>query len=287
MLSFLRLETIHPILVHCTIGALPIILVAYAIAAAKHDERWTFVADVATVITALLTIATFAFGLVSNWMLDWPGGLGAYRWGHLATGAFSTVLLCAFAAFRLVRRKRATTPRAGFETFGTAAFIALSIAATGWIGGEVLVYRSGMAVSAAGKGALAPPTSDKAPHPTDIPGAMGAVRSSWAQASSTIAEMLVDEPRKDGFERVERDAVRIEDVAKWMQVDGAKHVHRDADAFSAMSRKLESAGSDLEHAAHAHDIRKSADAIGAIGSTCADCHAQLRWRGPPPSQAEL
>ena len=287
MLSFLRLETIHPILVHCTIGALPIILVAYAVAAAKHDERWTFVGDVATVITALLTIATFVFGLVSNWTLDWPGGLGAYRWGHLATGAFSTVLLCAFAAFRLVRRKHAPTPRAGFETFGTAAFTALCIAGTGWIGGEVLVYRSGMAVSAAGKGALAPPTSDKEPHPSDIGGAMGDVRSSWAQASSTVAEMLVDKPDKDGFDRVEHDAVRIEAVAKWMQGEGAKHVHHDADAFSAMSRKLESAGSDLEHAAHDHDIKKSTDALGAIGSTCADCHAQLRWRGPPQSQAEL
>ena len=286
MLSFLRLATIHPILVHFTIGALPVLVLAYVIAAVKRDPRWTFVGDVATVVTALITIVTFLFGLVSNFTLSWPGGLAGWRWAHFALGAFSTVLLCAFAAFRLVRRKQ-PHPFAGFETVGTAALVALFILGTGWIGGEVLVYRSGMAVAAAGNGALAPPTSNRAPQPHDVDGAMHDVRSSWAQANATMASMLVDQPDDASFGRVADDAQRIENVAKWMQGEGTKHVHKDADVFADLSRKLEASATDLEHAARAKDIQRSADALGAIGSRCAECHARLRWHPPAQETARL
>ncbi|HEY1956989.1 MAG TPA: DUF2231 domain-containing protein [Polyangiaceae bacterium] len=285
-MSFLRLTTIHPMLVHFTIGALPVLVVAYLVAAVRRDDRWTFVGDVATVTTALITIVTFLFGLVSNFALDWPGGLATWRWGHLALGAFSTVLLCAFAAFRLVRRKHLHSI-AGFETVGTSAFIALCIFATGWIGGEVLVYRSGMAVAAAGNGALAPPTSNAAPNPHDVGGAMHDVRSSWAEADATMASMIVTEPDDASFAQVADDAARIETVAQWMQGEGTKHVHKDADVFADLSRKLEASATDLEHAARAKDIRRSTDALGAIGSSCAECHARMRWRRPAQETARL
>ena len=286
MLSFLRLSTIHPIFVHFTIGALPVLVLAYAIAAVKRDEKWTFVGDVTACVTALLTIVTFVFGLVSNWTLDWPGGLGAYRWGHLALGAFSTVLLCAFAAIRLARRRHVNRP-AGVETVGTVAFLAIVILGTGWVGGEVLVYRSGMAVAAAGDGALAPPTSAKEPHPKDVDGAMHDARSSWAEARSTLASMIAGEPKNEGFDRIGTDAARLEDVADWMQTEGTKRMHHDPQSFEELSRKLTSQASDLRRAAEAHDIQRTSDALGAVDATCVECHQKHRWHHEPKSEARL
>ena len=106
MLEFARLVTVHPALVHFTIGALPIVIVAYAMAAVRRSPAWTFVGDVALTSTAALTLFTFAFGLVSNAMVRWPGGLDTWRWLHLAFGALSTLLLAGLAGFRLFQRRR-------------------------------------------------------------------------------------------------------------------------------------------------------------------------------------
>ena len=284
MLSLVRLTTIHPILVHFTIGALPVMLLAYAIGAFKHDERWTFVGDVAAGVTALVTLATLAFGLVSNFTLDWPGSLETYRWAHLILGGASTVLLGAFAVSRMVRRRRAEKIARG-GTVAAAGLVALTILAAGWVGGEVLVYRSGMAVVAAGDGALAQPTSKKPAHARNIPEAMDAVQAAWGSSNAAIAGMVVRRPTAAAFRDIERDAQQLQQVAAWMESDGAKQVHGDTEAFVNLSRTLHDRAADLESAARANDVQKATDALGAIAGTCAGCHAADRWRRPPAPQA--
>jgi uncharacterized membrane protein len=276
MLTLLRLTTVHPVLVHFTIGALPIIFVAYLVGASRHDPRWTFVGDAATVVTALLSLGTVAFGLVSNWTLEWPGSLETFRWLHVGVGAASAALLCGFAVYRVVRRRREDVVN-GAGTVVAVAVIGACLLVTGWVGGEVLVYRSGMAVVAAGDGALAQPTSKKPAEPRDIPEAMAAVQAAWGSANATIAGMIVRQPSGRAFESVERDAAQLGRVAAWMGTEGAKQVRQNRDAFSDVSRRLEMQAADLEHAARAQDVRDSAGALGAIETTCAECHVASRW----------
>src|SRR5262249_53446950 len=91
-LHFLRLVTLHPALVHFTIGLLPIIVIAYVVAAWRGSERWRFTADVALWIATAFTLLTFAFGLASWYGLEWPGGLGAWPTVHLVLGCVGTGL---------------------------------------------------------------------------------------------------------------------------------------------------------------------------------------------------
>src|SRR5262245_34438536 len=135
-----RLVTVHPALVHLTLGVLPVLVIGYAIAAWRRSERWSFVADVAAAIGAPITLATFAFGLVSNATLAWPDGLNTWRWLHLAFGAFTTLLFVLLAAFRLVLRRRGRA--SGVGAFVASSMLALVAAVAGWIGGEILVFRS-------------------------------------------------------------------------------------------------------------------------------------------------
>src|SRR5579883_555912 len=96
-LSVLRLVTVHPSLVHFTIGALPLLLLAYAVAAWRRSERWTFVGDVTLFVTAVLTLLVAAFGLVASFVMAWPADVGTWRWIHLAVGAGVTAALLVFA----------------------------------------------------------------------------------------------------------------------------------------------------------------------------------------------
>src|SRR5262245_24453735 len=201
-MAILRLETIHPSLVHVTIGALPIIVVAYAVAAWRRSHAWSFAGDVALVTTAAFTLATGASGLVSNAVVPWPGGIELWRWLHLGLGIASTVLLGTFAVARLVLRRR--DPATGPRTCAAALAVACVIIATGWIGGDVLVFSSGMAVTAAGDGALAPPVYPAASPPLDFLDAMRKVRASWAAITTQVAWMLVHEPRDERYAAVKR-----------------------------------------------------------------------------------
>ena len=137
MLEGVRLVTVHPALVHFTLGGLPILVLAYAIAAWRRSERWTFTGDMALFVTASITVLTAAFGLVSNWTVPWPGGLDVWRWLHVAVGVATTVLLLAFAFARAVARRRGGSSGKGVVA---VALLVSSVAAfAGWIGGDVLV----------------------------------------------------------------------------------------------------------------------------------------------------
>ncbi len=99
-----RVVTIHPALVHVTIGTLPVIVLAYVIAARRDSARWTFVGDATLAISAAVTLAALALGVVSFVALDWVGSGGAWRWIHLATGAAGALALVALAVVRARRR---------------------------------------------------------------------------------------------------------------------------------------------------------------------------------------
>src|SRR5690242_2598041 len=97
MLHAVRVVTVHPALVHFTIGALPIFALAYLVAAARKSERYSLVGDVALVIGASLTVAAAAFGLAAFLLVGWPGGFERWRWLHLGLGVAVTVLWIGFA----------------------------------------------------------------------------------------------------------------------------------------------------------------------------------------------
>ena len=98
---------------------------------------------------------------------------------------------------------------------------------TGWIGGEVLVYRSGVAVEAAAGGALAPtvaePSNAQPIHPGGIMDAMGQLRGSWAAVTTDVARMVVDHPRDARFDRIARHAEHMRRLAQWMAENPGSH----------------------------------------------------------------
>jgi uncharacterized membrane protein len=313
MIEIVRLSTVHPALVHFTIGTLPLIVTAYAVAARRRSERWTFAGDAALAITAAITVATAAFGLVSNAVVPWPGGLALWRWLHLGFGAASAAALLVFATVRWWRRQ--TSPTSGGGTFVAALVVTLLVGFTGWIGGEVLVFRSGMAVRAAGDGALAPPAMP-ARTPRDLVDAMGRLRAAWASAESALSSMIVQEPRAQTFAAIERDARQMSELAEWMAKEGARsmpnagapsehhgdeaehehgedeheHEHEHGELtvgahLALMARELGGHTTALAGAAHARDIAATAHALGDIQSACASCHAELRWEEAPAPQA--
>ena len=303
MIEVVRLSTVHPALVHFTIGALPLIVFAYAIAARRRSERWTFAADAALVVTAALTIATAAFGLVSNAVVPWPGGLELWRWLHLGFGAASAAALLALAAVRLSQRRTGSTSGGG--TFIAALVIALAIGFTGWVGGEVLVFRSGVAVRAAGDGALAPPAV-RARSPKHLLDAMDRLRAAWAAAESTTSAMIVQQPSDRDFRAIEDDARGMSQLSAWIATEGPRSLpnasqliahHHEADAhehapmtagehLSVMARELGEKTASLEKAARARDVVGTARLLGAIQADCAECHAELRWQAPAARQAQ-
>jgi hypothetical protein len=296
MLQVVRLMTVHPALVHCTLGALPVTVVAYGVAARRKSERWTFAGDVTVSVTALLTLATFAFGLVSNAVVPWPDGVQLWRWLHLGFGVASTVLLIVFAAVRLARRRVANGSGGG--AFWAALAISLVVGFTGWVGGEVLVFRSGMAVQAAGNGTLSPPVVRNR-TPKDLDDAMDRLRAAWASASTTTSRMIAVEPSAPDFDAVASDAGRLGELAAWVATDGPRSLpnrdqpsehHEEGEVhamtvgqhLSLMARDLEEASRKLERAARRRDLEHTAQLMGAVSGECADCHVEMRW--PAPSE---
>jgi hypothetical protein len=286
-------------LVHVTLGALPVLVLAYVVAAVRRSERWTFAADAVLVTTAVVTLATFAFGLVSNATVSWPGGLGTWRWLHLALGITTTSALAVLAAFRLFRRRRQAVPLTGVPTALAALGVAAVAAATGWVGGEVLVFHSGMAVRGAAGGALAPALGEGHGSPKDVHEAMGFIRADWATVRTASAAMLVERPAAAEFDRVADGAARLEALARWLSVDGARDLARagsepanhhaiDAGASRERSHHLTEMARDLERSAgrvradaRARDLAALVESIGSMEMQCAHCHAELRWRQAP------
>ncbi len=273
MIPVVRLVTIHPVLTHFTIGGLPLIVIAYTVAVWRRSPSWTLVGDAALVVTAALTLLTVAFGLVSNFVLPWPGGLETWRWVHLGFGVATAVLLVTLAALRLAYRR---ADRAARAPVLVVAVVAAGIALfTGWIGGEVLVFQSGMAVRAAGDGALAPPLGH--PAPKSFLEAMRQVRASWASIQTHLAWMLVHHPREEDFRRIEADAQRIEELARPMADFGGKG-SKSPDTLASMSEALGGNADDILTAAKKKSLQEIARAIGETSGTCADCHEAVRWK---------
>jgi uncharacterized membrane protein len=52
VINVIRLVTVHPFLVHFSIGILPVMVLGYAAAVWFKSERWSFVGDAATVACA-------------------------------------------------------------------------------------------------------------------------------------------------------------------------------------------------------------------------------------------
>lgn len=275
----LRLVTVHPILTHFTIGVIPILVLAYAMAYLRRSEKWTFAGDATLVLTALITVVTAGFGLVSFFVLEWPGGLGTWRWLHLGFGAGTAALFAAFAIARLVGRRR-RGPLSGAGALLSAAGLALVVTFTGWLGGEVLVYRAGMAVTAAGDGALAPPiTGTGEEPPASVEAAMHRLRGHWGATHGALAHMIAEEPAPESFERIARHADEMARVAEWTVGggEGRAGAGQSQSQLAPMAGLLSDQARSLAEAARAQDIVQVTSAAGKVSSTCAGCHKQFRW----------
>ncbi|GEM_PF-2631548 len=224
MIHLVRLVTIHPLFVHFTIGAMPILLLTYAMAAWLRSEPWTFAADVTAGVSAMLTLFTLAFGLVSNAYVGWPGGLGFWRHLHMSLGVATTFLIVVLAVSRLAMRQRGQLV-AGYAAFGLAVLVAIAAGAAGWVGGEILTYTAGMAVEGAGEGSLSPLPAGTH-QPTDLMDAMGQARADWGAATSDLARMVVQHPTDANFADIARRAARLQQAAAWIAANGARTLPR-------------------------------------------------------------
>ena len=295
-MEIVRLITIHPALVHFSLGTLPLLIFAYFMAMKRRSGRWSFVGDALLFFTALVTLATAAFGLVSFVAIDWPGGLALWRWLHLALGALTGALLIVFAAVRLRARRNGEPSGAG--AFGASAVVGVVALFTGWIGGEALVFHSGVAVSAAAEGALAPPWASRHAPPSGLEDAMYQLRGHWASATVEVGKMLVLHPTQERFDRLAADAGRIVELAQWLQTrsvesgggghDGeAEHQHAEhrGEQMRRMAASLGSEAQDLLDAANERRTAAAAASLGRVAAGCVSCHEALRWRADAESTA--
>jgi uncharacterized membrane protein len=258
-----RLVTLHPALAHLAIGATAVALVAYVLAAWARQPRWSFAGDVALLVAAPSVLTTAMFGLVSDRLVQWPGGLETWRIIHMVAGLTAAASIACVAVVRWRRRVK----QSGSLQAIALAVIAGIIGATGWVGGEVLVFHSGMAVSAAGDGALAPPLRH-AHHKKDFLGAMHRVRAAWGGINAELAWILVHEPRDAGFSRI---AGYADELAA-----GARSMGDDPEVADE-ARTLKVDAIKLGEAARAKDLQALPPAIGKLSSDCAHCHHDARW----------
>ena len=275
----------HPALVHVTLGVLPVIVVAYALAIARRSDRWSFAGDVALWVGAIFTMGTAASGLVANALVPWPAGLATWRWLHLGAAVASAVVFLGLAGVRLRAFRRGAA--AGRGTLAAALVLSAMLGVTGWIGGEVLVFHSGIAVSAAAHGALAPTLVRASAPPGDLDEAMAQLRGAWAEATTAHDLMLVEHPTREGYARVASAARDLARVAAWLETDGPRRVveHAGEHGGPEMAATVEQLAGvlreravQLEQAAAAERWSGVTQALGAITSTCAGCHEAVRWR---------
>jgi hypothetical protein len=290
----IRATTVHPLLVHATLGVVPVFLVAYAVAAARRSAHWSFAGDLAVWVGATATAGTVASGLVANALVPWPGGIGIWRWLHLGLGLASAVVYVALAGVRLRGSRRAVV--ASRRTLAAALGLALLLAGTGWIGGEVLVFHSGIAVAAAGQGALAPTIARTEAPPRDLEDAMGRLRAAWADGQTTFARMLVDRPSAEGYARVAAAARDLEVLAAWLETNGPEEIARHAHApdgntpelrnsVAEMARLLRDQAGALEEAARGQRWSPLTRSLESVTRACAGCHEGVRWPGERGEEA--
>lgn len=279
----LRATTVHPAIVHLALGVVPVIVVAYAVSTRRRSERWSFAGDVALWLGAASALAAAASGLVANALVPWPGGLATWRWLHLGAGAASALAFVALAAARWRGFRRGVL--AGRGALAGAVALAAVLGVTGWIGGEVLVFHSGVAVSAAGQGALAPSLSRERGPPADLRDAMGRLRGAWAEATTEHARMLVGRPEPAGYARIAAAAADLAAAARWLEAEGpriaAEHGGPDAAAATElMASALRGRAAALAEAAAARRWSDVTRAVAAVTASCAGCHDATRWREP-------
>jgi uncharacterized membrane protein len=279
-IELVRLETIHPALVHFVVGALPIILLAYALAWRRQSERWSFVGDVAAGLTAAFAVVAMVFGLVSNAVVPWPGGLESWRAVHLTGGITSAIVLVSLALGRLRVRQRQPISGSGALVGALIAVVVVSV--TGWVGGDVLVFHSGMAVKAAANGATAPATSTHPWVPRDLLDAMRQVRGSWAVANTMISAMIVEEPHDRDYDVIVDQSRRIEELGKWI-VTSSAHVEKSrreqqpsASSLGEMAKALAARAGSLGATGRERDLVSAAKALGDLEAACAHCHDTQR-----------
>jgi uncharacterized membrane protein len=305
--QLLRLVTLHPALVHYTLGTLPLLVLAYGLARLRHSERWTFVGDVTLWVTTAFTVLTGATGLLSFLTLRWPGGVDPWPWVHLGAGVSVAAFLIVLSYLR-ARARRAHRPgeapqivRRGSLALAVVT-LGLSVIA-GWIGGELLVFRAGMAVQAAADGALAPPVpAPMRKPPRKVMDAMHAIRPAWGSASTALAAMIADRPTDAAFGAIAEGARTIEETSAWMEHDGPKTLEEghgmghprlgvgggpppsgegDASAPETLARWSEELGvraRALREAAEGRDLPAATKAAGQMQTACVGCHEELRWR---------
>lgn len=287
--SAIRATTVHPALVHVPLGVAPVMVLAYALAAARRSARWSFAGDVALWVGAAFAVAAAAAGLVANALVAWPAGLGGWRWLHLGGGLASTAGLLGLAAVRL-RALRAGAV-AGRRTLAVSAAVAVALGATGWVGGELLVFHAGVAVTAAGGGAFAPAVTRATHPPGDLDEAMARLRESWGEATAAHGRMLVDRPSAEGYARIAAAARELQRDAAWLEAHGPAalraHGGEEAAATAAeMAPMLAAQASALADAAAARRWSGVTQSLGAITRTCAGCHEATRWTEAHPHGGE-
>jgi hypothetical protein len=261
-----RLATIHPLLAHLTLGGTVMFIIAYAIGAQRKSSAWTFTGDATLYVTTAFTVATFVFGLVSNVVVPWPGGIELWRAVHLWVALAATVALVLLSTMRLRQRRRSDAPPSLVTALGILA-AAGAIGLVGWIGGEVLVYHSGMAVRAAGDGAFAPPVTSRR-EASNFLDAMREARGAWGGITAELGWMLVQHPTDEGWERIATDAERMQLFATIMA--------KEPD-MNDRSQEMADEARRIAIAARGHKLSEIARVVGEAGATCAGCHEEERW----------
>jgi uncharacterized membrane protein len=289
-MDILRLVTIHPILVHLTLGGIPLMLIAYYFAARTRSPQWLFAGDFILIATALVTVGTGLFGFVSLFAIDWPGGLDLWRWLHLALGVATAGIVWIMAILRSIGRKRGGLPNyPGLLSASCAAMVFATFA--GWVGGEVLVYRSGVAVLGAQNGALAPPVPQARSKPRTILEGMGLIRAHSASALGEYFDIIVQRPTPDRFHAIEVEAMELRELSRWLitaseEAEGHHTHEHEGKSMHEHAEEFENEVGDLQRAAEERDLTQIAHAIDGVQSSCAGCHLEHRWREPEEFRAE-
>lgn len=282
MLPSLRVLTLHPALAHVPVGVAPLLFAAYALARWRRSAEWTFAGDALLFLALPFTLLAFAFGLVSNAIAPWPGGLQGWRTAHLVLGATTSAGYLALAVSRWALRTR--IPRAGTGLLLATGVLVAVVGATGWVGGEVLVFHAGVGVQAAANGALAPALPSPGPGrpPSDLGDAMGQLRGAWGEAQVSLAEMIVQRPSAEGFARIGQSAARLEQLATWLDANPPRTLsEEDASALHFMAGTLRQRAHALGEAAARSSLPQISKQVAAVSATCAGCHTQLRWKSHP------
>jgi uncharacterized membrane protein len=261
----IRLVTVHPALVHVTLGTLPVIVISYAIAHRHQSERWTFVGDATLAISAVATLLAVALGIISFVRIDWVGSSGVWRWVHLVVGVVASVLLLTFALIRARRRSRHPVTARGALVAAIAVAAVTGVA--GWIGGEILVFRGGAGVIAAGGGVLAPPTGPQAAS-RGLVDLMDRIRERWAVIVTETSTMVAVAPRDAAFARV---ATSADQLAALGDALAARY-----DATDDLPRAFAAGAHHLAAAARSRDLAAISTDLGKTTAACAGCHDETR-----------